>query len=161
MKIAIQNAGNDRGFALIEIMIAAVVMAVVMMGLLSSLSGAFLAANTANEASESQAMARRLLEEATELSYGGLVELQNSALVTEGGLAAKYQVYETAVGLLVVEVEVCRPATSLSADQVAAMTMSEFHTLNVVTGSRVRFTTLSIGTVRTLGAGSTEGEESP
>ncbi len=150
MRLSARRHANA-GFTLLEVLIAAVVMVIILMGLLSSISGAFLATDASNKATESQAMARRLLEETTALTYGEIVELNNSALVTDDGLAAKYQVYETAVGLLTVEVEVCRPMTALSADEAAAMTMAEFHALDAVMGSRVRFTTLAIGKLDTLG----------
>ncbi len=150
------NLDQDGGFTLLEVLIAAVVMAIILMGLISSITGSFIATDASNKASESQATARQLLEEAVGLNYGEQVQLADSATVTADGLAAKYQVYETAVGLLTVEVEVCRPLTPRSADELHAMTMPEFHALEAVPGSRVRFTTLSCGFTQRLGAGSTE-----
>lgn len=156
MKTASSQSGQDGGFTLLEVLIASVVMAIILMGLISSITGSFLATSMASRASASQATARQLLEEAVGQSYSAQVELADSAVVTDDGLAGKYQVYETTVGLLTVEVEVCRPVTPLSADEYSAMTMPEFHALDAVTGSRVRLTTLSVGFVPRLGVESTD-----
>jgi len=126
-------------------MIASVVMAVIFMGLISSITAAFLSTNMANRASEAQATARRMMEEAMELSRGDMLLLDGNSVITADGLAAKYQVFEISPGLLILEVEVCRPATSISLAQLAAMTMDAFHDLRVADGCRVRFTTLSTG----------------
>lgn len=138
----------DGGFTLVELIIASVVMAIIFMGLISSITGSFLATNMANRAAEGQATARRLLEEAMELDYGDMLLLDGSSLITDDGLAAKYQVYETSAGLLTLEVEVCRPETPISLAELSAMTMAEFGEIPEVKGSRLRFTTMSIGAIQ-------------
>jgi hypothetical protein len=99
----------------------------------------------ANKASEAQATARRLLEEACELSYSDMLLLDGNSMIAADGIAAKYQVYETATGLLMVEVEVCRPSVEISLSDLSGMTMAEFRQLDALDGSRVRFATLSTG----------------
>ena len=145
MWIAARRSGTDGGFTLLEVMIASVVMAIIFMGLLSSITGAFLATDMAKQASESQAMARRLIEEAREFAYGDMLLLDGNSLITPHGLAAKYRVFETSPGLLTLEVEVCRPDMNLSLPELAAMTMEQFGQIRAVLGSRLRFTTLSTG----------------
>jgi len=147
VRILRADRGTDGGFTLLEVMIAGVVMAIIFMGLVSSISGSFLATDMANKASESQATARRVLEEAVELDYGDALLLDGNALVTESGIAAKYQVFETTPGLLTVEVEVCRPMTAISSAELSAMTMEEFGEVPAIEGSRMRFTTLSTGRI--------------
>ena len=129
----------DGGFTLLEIMIACVVMAIVFMGLISSMSGAFLATGMANKASESQATARQMLEEAMELSYDDMLLLDGDSIITTDGLAAKYQAFEVTPGLLMLQVEVCRPYPAISLVTLSKMSMSNFHALDVVDGSRVSF----------------------
>jgi type II secretory pathway pseudopilin PulG len=136
---------TDGAFTLLELMIACVVMAIIFMGLISSITAAFLSTNMANKASEAQATARRMLEEAMELSRGDMLLLDGNSVITADGLAAKYQVFETSPGLLMLEVEVCRPTRSVSLAELAAMSMDDFHDLEVISGSRVRFMTLSTG----------------
>ena len=136
---------TDGGFTLVELMIASLVMAIIFMGLISSITGSIMATNMAKKAAEGQATARRLLEEATELDYGDMLLLDGSSLITADGVAAKYQVYETSSGLLTLEVEVCRPETQISLAQLSAMTMDDFSELKEVAGSRLRFTTMSTG----------------
>jgi len=145
VRIIAGRNGAERGFTLLELMIASVVMAIIFMGLISSITGAFLATDMANRACEAQATTRRLLEEATELAYGDMLLLDGNSLITADGLAAKFQVFETSPGLLSVEVEVCRPAMQLTLAELAAMTMEQFSGIEAVQGSRVRFTTLSTG----------------
>ena len=136
---------RDSGFTLLEVMVAAVVMAIIFMGLVSSITGSFLATDMANKATEAQATARTILEEALDLAYGDALLLDGNALVTEGGLAGKYSVYETAPGLLTSEVQVCRPMEAISSAELSAMTMEEFEELRSIEGSRISFTTLSTG----------------
>ncbi|HUW56247.1 MAG TPA: prepilin-type N-terminal cleavage/methylation domain-containing protein [Planctomycetota bacterium] len=138
---------RDAGFTLLELMIASVVMAIIFMGLISSITGAFLATDVANRATEAQATTRRLLEEATQIVYGDMLLLDGNSLFTPDGLAVKYQVFETSPGLLTLEVEVCRPAIELTLPELAVMTMEEFSQVEAVTGSRIRFTTLSTGMI--------------
>jgi prepilin-type N-terminal cleavage/methylation domain-containing protein len=145
VKMASGNLEQDRGFTLLEVLIAAVVMAIILMGLISSITGSFLATDMANKASEAQATARRLLEEASELSYSAILLLNGNSLITTDGVAAKFQVYETTPGLLTLEVEVCRPTGALTLSQLSTMTMAQFHALSAQDGSRVRFTTLNSG----------------
>ena len=97
--------GSFLFMGLVGILIASVVMAVIFMGLLSSITGSFLATNMANATTESQATARRLLEEASGMQYAEILALDGSALVTENGYAARYQAYETSRNLLLLEVE--------------------------------------------------------
>ena len=137
----------DAGFTLLELMIASIAMAIIFMGLISSITGAFLATDMANKATEAQATTRRLLEEATQLTYGDMLLLEGNSLFTPDGLAAKYQVFETSPGLLTLEVEVCRPLIDLTLPELAAMTMEDFGQIEVVQGSRIRFTTLSTGMI--------------
>ena len=139
---------RQRGFTLLELMIAAVVMSIVFMGLISTMSGAFLTADVASTTTRAQETARRLLEEAREYTYDQLLLLNGSALLTEDGMAAKYQVYETNIGLLTVEVEVCRLKNIITSDDLTAMSMPEFHALEAVNAVRVRFTTLSTGAMQ-------------
>ena len=147
MRIASERGRSDGGFTLLELMIASVVMAIIFMGLLSSITGAFLATNMANKASEAQATARRLLEEAADLSYGDMVLLDGNSLITQDGLAAKYQVYEMSQGLLTLEVEVCRPTNPLTLSALASMTIAQFREVPCIDGSRIRYTTLSTGMI--------------
>lgn len=140
-----ERRNTESGFTLLELMMAAAVMAILFMGLISSITGAFLATDMANRASEAQATTRRLLEEAMELAYEDMLLLDGNTLVTPEGIAAKYQVYETTPGLLTLEAEVCCPEVAISLSELAAMGMQEFRELKVVSGSRVRFTTLSTG----------------
>ena len=157
MRYPVRRIGSEGGFTLLELMIASVVMAIIFMGLISSITGSFLATDMANRASEAQATARTLLEEATELSYGDALMLDGSSLVTDSGVAGKYQVFETAPGLLTIEVEVCRPIDALTVVQLAAMTMQEFRQVPSVQGSRITFTTLSTGAMQRV-TGSGPGE---
>ncbi len=143
MRVSLNHARGNRGFTLLEVLIAAVVMAVVFMGLMSSISGTFMATNMANRASWAQATARRMLEEATELDYSALLLIDGNALVTSDGLAARFEVYEASAGLIFVQVDVCQPKTPLTQAQVAALTQAQFDALPVVNGSRVRFSTLT------------------
>lgn len=133
------------GFTLLELMVAAVVMSIVFMGFLSAITASFMATNMANTASKSQATARRLMEEALELQYGDILLLNGSATLTTDGYAAKYQAYETKLGLLTIEVEVCKPTVKVNATQLALMTMSQFHGLSAADGSRVKYSTLTTG----------------
>jgi prepilin-type N-terminal cleavage/methylation domain-containing protein len=135
----------DGGFTLLELMIATVVMAIIFMGLISSITGSFLATGTANKATESQAIARQMLEEAMELSYGDMLLLDGDSLITADGLAAKYQVFEVTPGLLELRVEICRPYPAMSLATLSAMSMTNFHGLTAIDGSRLWFVTLSTG----------------
>jgi hypothetical protein len=126
-------------------MIASVVMAIIFMGFISSITGAFLATNAANRASESQAAARDLLEEATELGYADMLLLDGNAFIAPTGLVSKFRVYEVSPGLGMVEVEVCRPTTAISLATLTAMTMPQLDAVSMVNGSRIRFSMLSTG----------------
>ncbi len=136
---------SEKGLTLLELVIAAVVMAIIFLGLISSITRSFMAANNANMATKAQATARQMLEEARQLSYDNILMLDGSALITEDGLAGKYQVFETIPGLLTLEAEVCRPVDCPSLAELAAMEMTKFHQLVSMAGSRIRFTTLTIG----------------
>ena len=129
-------------------MIAAVVMAIIFMGLISSLTGSFLATDMANNATQAQATARRMLEEAMQLQFGDALMLNGSALVTADGIAGKFEVFETSPGLLTVEVEVCRPVESLTTAELAAMTVQEFGQVAAIGGSRIRLTTYTTGVLQ-------------
>ena len=145
VRLASGRAHRDGGFTLLEVLIATVIMAIIFMGLISAISGTFLSATMANRATEAQDTARQLLEEASELSYADMLLLHGNALIGTGGLAAKIQVYEVSTGLLLLEVEVCRPTTMPTLSALSAMTMAQFHALPSQAGSRVRFTTLTTG----------------
>lgn len=145
VRFSSQRHTTNGGFTLLEVMIASVVMAIIFMGLISSITGAFLTTEMANKASMAQATARRVLEEATQLDYGDMLLLDGNSLITPEGITAKYQVFETSPGLLTLEVEVCRPAIELTVAELAAMDMDQFRGLDVIEGSRIRFTTLSTG----------------
>jgi prepilin-type N-terminal cleavage/methylation domain-containing protein len=145
MRLADRRSRTDAGFTLLELLIAAVVMAIIFMGLISSITGAFLATGMANKASQAQAMARQMLEEATELSYSYMLLLDGNSVITTEGLAAKYEVFEVTPGLLMLQVEVCRLYPAVSLDTLSEMSMSDFHARNAVDGSRVSFVTLSTG----------------
>ena len=139
---------GEKGFTLLELMIASVVMAIIFMGLISSLTGSFLATDMANKSTEAQALGRRMLEEAMQLEYGDELLLNGNALITDEGIAAKYEVFETSPGLLTVEVEVCRPLQAVTTAELSAMTMGEFQQLACLEGSRVHFTTMSTGVMQ-------------
>jgi prepilin-type N-terminal cleavage/methylation domain-containing protein len=143
--LSVMGRRADSGFTLLEVMFASIIMAIVFMGLLASLSGSFLTTGMAERTSESQATAKRLLEEACELAYADMLLLDGNAIVTPQGLAAKYQVFETSSGLLTLEVEVLRPRNAVSVAALSAMSMSDFCKLQTIDGSHVGFTTLSTG----------------
>ena len=138
-------ARTQGGFTLIELMIAALIMGIIFMALISSMTGAFLTTDAASMTTRAQGTARRLLEETRDYTYDQLLLMNGSAIVTDDGMSAKYQVYETSIGLLTVEVEVCRLKNSISPTDLAAMSMPDFHALDAVAGVRVRLTTLSRG----------------
>lgn|GEM_PF-2064689 len=145
MRLAKRRRHTNGGFTLLELMIAIVVMAIIFMGLVSSVTGSFLATGMANKATQAQAVARQMLEEAMELSYGDMLLLDGDSVITTDGIAAKYQVFEVTPGLLMLQVEVCRPYPAVSLATLSAMSMTNFHALNAVDGSRVSFVTLSTG----------------
>ena len=144
MRLADRRRQTDSAFTLLELMIAAVVTAIVFMGLISSITGAFLSTSMANKASEAQATARQMLEEAMELSYGDMLLLDGNSVITTDGLAAKYEVFEVTPGLLMLEVEICRPATPISLAELSDKS-KRIQDLEAVGGSRIRFSTLSTG----------------
>ncbi len=131
-------AESRRGFTLIELMVAALILAVLFMAFLSTLSGSFLADASATTANSARVTAERLMEESLDLTYNDCLMLDQNALVTDQGLAAKMAVVEMDDGLALIEVNVLKPEHPITLAQAAAMNLVDFRRLDATPGSRVR-----------------------
>ena len=90
----------QRGFTLLELMIAAVILVILFMGFMSSLTSSFLADVSSNIANSSRANAERLMEESLDLSYSDCLLLDENAVLTSDGLACKIGVSQVGAGLV-------------------------------------------------------------
>jgi prepilin-type N-terminal cleavage/methylation domain-containing protein len=132
---------SEKGFSLLEVMVAAVIVVILAMGLAASLGGVFLADASAKYALASANAAQRLMEELQQLDYGDTLACDGDAVVTTGGVALKVSVVEVSVGMEIIEVNACHPAQAMSAAQIAGMTMAQFKGVHARPGSQVRLMT--------------------
>ena len=130
--------GNERGFTLLELMVAAVILVVLFMAFLSTLTGSFLADTMATTANAARATAERLMEESLDLSYNDCRMLDQNAVVTDQGLACKLAVVEVSPGLSIIEIFICKPTPPLTLGQLAAMSIADVRELPRLSGSEVR-----------------------
>ena len=129
---------SRRGFTLIELMVAALILAILFMSFLSTLTGSFLADAASTTANTARVTAERLMEESLDLSYNDSLMLDQNALITDQGLACKIAVVEIDSGLALIEINVRKPAQPLTLALVAAMSIVDFRGIEAVSGSDVR-----------------------
>ena len=129
---------SQKGFTLLELMIAAVILTILFMAFLSTLTGSFLADNTATTANAARASAERLMEETLDLDYLDCLMVDQNAAVTEQGLACKLGVVEVSPGLCLIEVHICKPTQEVTVGELAVMSLSDVRDLECMSGSRVR-----------------------
>lgn len=129
---------TQSGFTLVELMVAAVILAILFMAFLSTLTGSFLADTSSTIANSARVTAERLMEESLDLSYSQCLLLDQNAVLAADGLACKIGVVEVSTGLLLIEVNVCKPVHTYSPAQLAAMTLVNFRNLDYTSGSPVR-----------------------
>ena len=132
----------QRGFTLLELMIAAVILVILFMGFMSSLTSSFLADVSSNIANSSRANAERLMEESLDLSYEDCLLLDENAVLTSDGLACKIGVSQVGAGLLMIEVNVLKPKQPQTLAELAAMSLVNFRNLPATPGSSVRLLSL-------------------
>lgn len=135
----LRRAGDgQKGFTLLELTIAAVILVILLMTFLSTLTSSFLADNVAVTTNACRATAERLMEEVLDLSFGDTPMVDQNAVLTADGIAAKIAVLEEAPDLLLVEVYVLKPRNGIALDELAQMSMPVIRDLEPAPGSRVR-----------------------
>ena len=129
---------RQKGFTLLELMIAAVILVVLFMAFLSTLTGSFLADTTATTANTARATAERLMEEILDLAYDDTLMVDQNAVLTNQGLACKLGVVEVASGLLMIEVYICKPTQPVTLAGLAALSLADVRDMESVSGGQVR-----------------------
>lgn len=102
---------REQGFTLIEVMIAAAVIAIVLIGVVSTLSTAFVADRVASESTRAQNYCRQTMETLMEQEFSTLPTFNGSSIV-RGTLSANIETTTVAVGLVRVGVTVVSSAES-------------------------------------------------
>lgn len=138
IRVTCSTADRQKGFTLLELMIAAVILVLLFMAFLSTLTGSFLADTTATTANNARATAERLMEETLDLSYGDCLMVDQNAALTAQGLACKLGVAEITSGLLSIEVYVCKPTQPVTLAELAAMSLADVRDMESVPGGQVR-----------------------
>jgi Tfp pilus assembly protein PilV len=136
------RCGNEAGFALLEVMIAAVVVVVLLLGFLGSVVASFLADAGSRSTNDAVNVARQTMEEALELTFQDVLGLDGDTALTTEGIAVRTSVVQSTATLALVEVCVCRPVPPLTLMQLQALSMDGFRQLPSAPGSRLSLVTM-------------------
>ncbi len=96
---------SETGFTLFEVVLAAAILALLMLGVLAATNGSFLADRAAGNATRSQAIARQTMEECLATDYNDLLNL-NGNTATVQGFTVTITVMQSTVDTRLVEVVV-------------------------------------------------------
>ena len=136
---------KNAGFTLLEVMIATVILVTLALGLATSMGAAFMADAAARNAAASTHAAQQVMEELQHLDYGDVLACDGDAMLTSEGIALKLSVSEVMVGMLLVEVQTCRPTPDRTLAELADMSMTQVKALPAAAGSEVRLVTYRFG----------------
>jgi len=100
---------RERGFTLVEVMIAAAVIAIILIGVVSTFSTAFVADRVASEATQAQNYCRQTMETLMGQPFSTLASFNGTTLV-RGSLRSTVETATVAVGLVRVGVTVVSTA---------------------------------------------------
>lgn len=126
---------GQRGFSLLEVLIAAVVVVVLVLSFLGSVVASFMADAASHNVNSSVNVARQTVEEVLELSFTDVLALDGDTILTADGLAIRISVLQSAVDLAIVEVCVCRPVPMLTAVELQGLSLDDFKRLGAAKGS--------------------------
>lgn len=96
---------HDAGFSLVEVMIAATLLAILTFGVLGTVAVGFNSDRSSQELVRCQQYAQQVVETVKSVNYNQVPSL-SGVTTTEGDLTATVTVSELAVGLLRVEIDV-------------------------------------------------------
>ena len=99
------SARSDAGFSLVEVMIAATLLAILTFGVLGTVAVGFNSDRSSQELVRCQQYAQQVVETVKSVNYNQVPSL-SGVTTTEGDLTATVTVSELAVGLLRVEIDV-------------------------------------------------------
>ena len=132
---------GDRGFTLLEVMIATVMLVILAMTLAACLGAAVTADSVSRDTERSTLAVQQVIEGMMELDYGDALAQDGTAILTTQSISLKISATETIHGLMLVEVYACRPSTPQTLSTLASMTMAQVKALPAAAGSQVRVLT--------------------
>jgi type II secretory pathway component PulJ len=100
-------AGDSRAFTLFETLLAAAILSLVTVGVLSAVNGAFLADRTAANTTSSQTIAKRVMEESLGTAYDDLLNLHGNTAVVDG-FTVQVAVVQQGIDVRLIEVTVTK-----------------------------------------------------
>ena len=126
---------GQRGFSILEVLIAAVVVVLLVLAFLGSVVASFMADISSHNTNGSVNVARQTVEELFELSFSDVLALEGDTILTADGLAIRISVLQSAVDLAIIEVCVCRPAPMLTVVELQGLSLDDFKRLGAAKGS--------------------------
>jgi len=99
---------SEAGVTLLEMVFAAAILSVLMVGVLAAMNGSFMADRAAGNDTASQTLARRVMEECMAVAYEDLMNL-NGNTTTVNGFTATVSVVQSTVDTRLIEVQVVNP----------------------------------------------------
>ncbi len=103
------GSSNRSGFSLVEVIVAAGILSLVVLGVLAATNGSFMADRAAANTTRSQAIARHAMEECLNTLFDDLLNLDGDT-TTVDGFTVDISVVQSSVDLRIIEVTVDKPA---------------------------------------------------
>ena len=100
-----RNRHDEAGFSLFEIVLAAGILSLVMLGVLAAMNGSFMADEVAANTTRSQTIARQAMEECLAVSYDDLLSLDGNT-ATVDGFTVTISVLQSSLDMRLIEVVV-------------------------------------------------------
>jgi prepilin-type N-terminal cleavage/methylation domain-containing protein len=127
---------DERGFSLLEVLIAAVVVVILLMAFLGSVVASFLADAGSQNSNSAVNLARKTMEEVMGVPFQDALAMDGDTILTPEGLAVRISVVQTGVTLALVEVSVSRPVPMLTLGDLQVLGLDEFRRMPSASGSQ-------------------------
>lgn len=136
------NRGIEGGFTLLEVMIAAVVVVILLLGFVGSVVASFMADTGSHNTDTAVNVARQTMEEVMEVSFEDVLALDGDTALTDEGMAVRISVVQSTLTIALVEVSVCRPVSTMTLEELQTLSTEDFKRIREAQGSQFTLVTM-------------------